>query len=234
VGEYPGNSGLPGRIGDVKLEKINMETHLLSSKQMDFRLKTILTIALVIIIIFWFGILTDYSWNIWWLNFLFPIMVGAVSIFTLFIVKYLTGFGRWIISIVCVLSILMSALCALFFLPDLFIPSLSTHRDGILIQKENSPNGTKMVEAYCFTQSAHGGTDRISIRLRYKSLPFVKRDIAFYYNYPSQACKHSDDQIVVWENDNKLLVVHKKVELAVGLIDWTDLLYNNGATNGVY
>jgi hypothetical protein len=234
VGECFGNFSLPGWVDDVELEEIAMETHLLSSKQMDFRLKTILSIALIIIMIFWFGVLTDYSWNTWWLNFLFPIMVGAVSIFTLFIVKYLTGLGRWIISIVYVLSILMSGLCALFFLPDLFFSSLGTHRDGILIQRENSPNGTKVVEAYCFTQSAHGGTDRISIRLRYKSVSFAKRDIAFYYNYPSQACKHSDDQIVVWENDNKLLVVHKKVELAVGLIDWIDLLYNDGATNGVY
>jgi hypothetical protein len=187
-----------------------------------------------ILLIFWFGVLTDYSWNLSWLNLIFPILVGFVSFFLAITVKRFARFPRWLISLISVLSILMSGLCVLFFLPDIAFPTISTHRDRLLLQTEDSPNKTRFVEAYCFTQSAHGGTDRISIRVRYKLLPFIKRDLAFYYDYPSQACQYSGDQIVVWKDDNTTLVIDRQIELAVGLVDWVGLLHNDGATNGVY
>ena len=225
---------MSGWVGDVELEEIIMEIQGVLPKQINLSWKIVNGINSAILIIFWFGVLTDYSWNVWWLNIVFPVLTGVVSFLTLLTLRHLGKVWRWVISLACVLSILVSGLCVLFFLPDLFFPSLSTHRDGLLLQKENSPDGARIVEAYCFTQSAHGGTDRISIRIRYKSLPFVKRDVAFYYNYPSQACKYSGNQIVAWKNDSTLLVVDRQVELAVGLIDWADQLYNDGATNGVY
>ena len=220
MGEYPGNFGLSGRVGDVELEEIELEkrTPLLNWKSMGR--KIFLTFDVVVFIIFWFMALTDYSWYDSRVSLAFSILVMCLSVISFLVLFFWGTWQRLLIFLVCMLS----------FLGSLYgIPLHDYHSKQIPIQIEMAPNGTRFIEVYCSFTDAHAtGFDHIEIIVRDNRFPFLQRDLGLYNNYFPQHCMSDIDSFVNWEDNNTIYVVERQAYLTVGYIKWDGILTSPG------
>lgn len=223
MGEYFGNSGVPGWVGHVELEEIKMgyQNQLFIEKSSKWRF--LFAMNIFILCLFWFLALTDYSWYENWFSLLFSLLVASASLMTFFMLGFLNRPNHFLVFLVCMLTFLMA------------LASIVLHRyhsHDTPIQVEISPDGTKLVEVYCSFTPAHViGVDHIEITLRYRSLPFLQRDLGLYNNTPRH-CNFDASNLVRWDDNDTIYVFEKQAYLSVNTINGEGALFNPGEIDG--
>jgi predicted membrane protein len=177
-------------------------------------------------IILWFGLCSDYSWDNVWGNFIFSPVVGLVGLVSVFIGrKSLTHQKKRVQSLLCLLSIIGGipylTLMILAIVPPFLLATMfwfDEQSSATRIQRVESPSGSQIAEVYFLPVGAYsGGNGRIEVHLKYKWLPFVKRDI-FYLRVT-----HEDENTtnyLSWLDDKTLYIPEKDFKLNVNWIEW--------------
>ena len=214
---------MSGWVGHVKLEKMRVEKQTPPLTQKSAVWKTILGFSIVVIFFFWIGALTDYSWYDNWVSFLYSILVLCACVTTFSMLYFLSRLQRVLIFLVCLLSFLM-ALAG--------IPLHRYHSHQAPVQIEMSPDGTRFIEVYCSFTPAHAtGFDHIEITVRYKSFPFLQRDLGLYNDAPRH-CNFDTDTLIRWEDNNTIYVVERQAYLSVDAIKGEGALFDPGVIDG--
>lgn len=197
----------------------------LPSNQLSNNRKLFLIITYLILLIFWIGVLTDYSWFVGSIHVGFSILVLFVSLTTLISLRFLPR--------VLILKVSTILLCILSFFMSLGSFVLHRyHSNQIPVQVAYSPDGTKFVEVYCeFTNAHTDGFDHIEIIMRYKKFPFLQRDIGLYNDVPRH-CDFEAPNLIRWENNNTIYVVERQAYLSVGVIKGEGALFDPGVIDG--
>jgi hypothetical protein len=186
--------------------------------------RTILGLGIIIIFFFWVGMLTDYSFYDNWISISYSVIVFCISV-VVFVMSFTwRGLQRIIISLVCLLSLPFA------------LTSVISHRFHSAehpVQVAMSPDGTRLVEVYCsFTRAHNDGFDHLEIVLRYKSAPFLQRDLGLYNDYVPSHCKFDGDSLVRWEDNNTIYVTERQAYISVDSIKWEGVLSNPGEIDG--
>jgi hypothetical protein len=178
-------------------------------------------------LVLWFGFCSDFSWENAAANVLFPPVVGLVGLASLFqIRKRLIRQQKSMHVLLCLPSVLGGIPYLLLMIvllippfvlgPMLWIKQQST---AILIQQVESPNGSQLAEVYYLPVGAiipevNGG---IEVRLKYKSLPFVKRDT--FVLRTTNADENTHD-FLSWVDNETLYIKETEQELKLDWIEW--------------
>lgn len=210
-----------GWVDDVELEEIKMDKPL--STQKSTRWKIFLGFNIVVLCLFWFGILTDYSWYDDLVSLSFSVLVLCVSAITFFMLSFLKKLQLLSIFLICAMSFL-------FALASILLHRYHSHQTPV--QVEFSPDGARFVSLYCSTDNGHGGMDHIEIIVRTKKIPFLQRDLGLYNNLPSRACIFDVNSPVQWMNNNTIYVTEREAYLPVDFIKWEGVLADPGEING--
>ena len=178
-------------------------------------------------LVLWFGLCSDYSWDNAWANIIFPSMVGLVGLVSLFQNrKSLTRQQKRVQSLLCLPSVVggipyVLAVIVLMVPPLTFIPMLwiQQQSSAIRIQQVESPNGSQIAEVYYLPVGAiipevNGG---IEVRLKYKWLPFVKRDVFKLFITDADENTHN---YLSWVDNETLYINETEEELKLHWIEW--------------
>jgi hypothetical protein len=179
----------------------------------------------IVLFFFWFGVFTDYEWAYGWLSLAFSTLSLVSSLALVFMVRHWGKLKRFLIILVALISFLIATLTFLFN---------SAARNGsgrALLETALSPDKTRVVELYCLSNMAHGGTDHIDIKVKSVKFPFLMRHMGAYANYPTRNCKF-DEPPVRWEDNNTIYVVEKQALITVGIIKGEVVLFNPGVLDG--
>ncbi|MCL6560210.1 MAG: hypothetical protein K6U74_15735 [Firmicutes bacterium] len=201
-----------------------------AASRVILRRKIILAINLALGLFLWFGYCTDYSWAGIIPDYCYPVLVASVALvswllrdrhvdersrhrYKLFLMPSLVGGG----------AALFSALIAV--LPPFtlgFVFALEEVKAEKLIQTVPSPNGAKIADVYFRPVGAYtGGNGRIFVRVRYRRLPFIERDL--YYFGRSYANEDTHDYLC-WKNNSRILIIgepnSKPQEIKVGIVQF--------------
>jgi hypothetical protein len=182
--------------------------------------KIIVAFDIAILFIFWFMILTDYSWFNNLLSICYSVLVLFVSTTIFFLLKTSS-------KPILLLVFLFCAPSFVFALASIMLHRY--HSSQVPIQVESSPDGTKIVSVYCSTNNGHGGMDHIEIIARNKKALFLQRDIGLYNNFPSKDCQFATSPIH-WVNNNKVYVTERQASVSIDNIKWEWV--NSGEING--
>jgi hypothetical protein len=174
----------------------------------------------------WFGLFTDFSWDNVWANVWFPPATAFIASITLLSGRRrLSGRQRRLQSLSCLPSIIAGSpyaiLIVLAVVPPFLLATLfwcGEQSGATIIQRLDSPDGLRTAEVRFRPVGAYsGGSGRIEIYLRYKWLPFVKRDLA--YIRVSHADENTRDY-VQWLDDETIFVPECDARLQVRQIRW--------------
>ena len=193
------------------------------------RTNYILFTSLIFGLLLWLGLFTDYSFSNLWANISVPPLIGLISFviwrktrkFTENATKNWLAFRR----LACILP-MIGGLPYLFLMIIVWIPPLtlgtmfwmSEQYHAILIQKEVSPDGTKVGEVYLLPVGAYsGGNGRIEVHLKHTWLPIIKRDI--YYQRVSRADESATDYLQ-WIDDETIYIKEDKRQLDVSTVNF--------------
>ena len=199
-----------------------MRTEQIFRHQKKYRSFTNLLLGLFL----WFLLSSDFCWNNVWMDVLFAPVVGILGwrsyskfkeglsqkqkrIHRLyFLPSILGGIPYLIVLFVAIFSPLL--LATAFW--------VSEEMDKTKIQEVASPDGNKIVEVYFLPVGAYsGGNGRIEVFLKYKWIPFVKRDI--FYLRVSRADENSRNY-VSWVDDTKLHISETGTDIEISWIRW--------------
>jgi hypothetical protein len=204
-----------------------MNHTLASSRTPQMRLRNLLlAINLLLGLSLWLSFCTDYGWANVWANLLFPPLVGIFGLVCLLARRTNTPSSprRW--RLICCLPsvlgglpylvLLIFALLPPFLLATLFW--LDEQSNATRIQQVSSPDGTKIAEVYFLPVGAYsGGNGRIEIHLKYRWIPFLKRDI--YYLPTSDADTDTHDYIV-WRDNSTITVSETHDQIQIEAVRW--------------
>ena len=176
----------------------------------------------------WIGLFTDYSWNNVWANIGFAPTVGLVGLVTwLYTGKNSHGvtpeewlkIRKWTCFPAMIGGLPYIVLTIILFFPPFTLGTLfwiDEQRSAIQIQQEVSPDGSRVAEVYLLPVGSYsGGNGRIEVHLKYRWLPFIKRDI--YYRRVSQA-KETSTEYLRWRDNDTLYIQEGDNELQLGFV----------------
>ena len=192
-----------------------MQKQSVSLNQKSMKWKIFLGFNLVVLMLFWFFALTDYSWFDDWVSFLYSVLALCASVITFFMLYFLSTFQRVLVSLVCLLT---------FFIALAAILLHRYHSHQTPLQLEHSPDGMNFVGVYCSTDNGHGGMDHIEIIVRNKKTPFLQRDLGLYNNLPSRDCTFDMNSPIRWVDNNTIYVTEREAYLSVDFIKWEGAL----------
>ena len=201
---------------------------------MDRRWKAIAWTNLVLGVLLWLGYVTDYSWRGTLTDFLFAPMVGVVAIASLLLkCKGPSKRTRRLYKLACLpgavgggLVIICMALAALLLVifPPLILGvmfGVAEHRTERVIQEAVSPEGSRVAAVYFRDVGAYtGGYGRVDVRVRYRWMPAVERDV--FHTGRSYSDK-GVSEYVRWKDADTLQIVGERYggdELKVGVVAW--------------
>lgn len=178
------------------------------------------TVCIFLEAILFFGLFTDYSWKNILANLFFPLVVGficlLVYISTLIIKprKWLLGLWLWPGMIYGLLQLALLVLLILppFWLADIFL--LGEELERSTVQQAVSPDGTKTaLVSYKPSGAYTSGLGSVEVRLTYKNLPFIKRDLPGIGKTNSE---ESRTDWVEWDGNSNLYYVgcgHESIDI---------------------
>jgi len=177
-------------------------------------------------LILWFGFCSDYSWDNAAANVLFPPIVGLLGLASLF--QYRKRLIRqqksvhsllYLPSVIGGIPYLLLGI-VLMVPPFVFGPLLwiQQQSSAMRIQQVESPNGTQIAEVYYLPvgplPELNGG---IEVHLKYKWLPFVKRDI---FAGPAPDANESTHDYLSWVDNETLYIKERDEELKLDWVEW--------------
>ena len=202
-------------------------TEQTNTPQQTSNLKTILLLVnLSLGIILWFGMCSDYSWDNVWVNIAFPPFVGLIGLICFFIGrKNLTSKQKKVQSFFLLPSIIGGIpyliLMILAVVPPFGLATVFWFHEqssGALIQRTVSPNDSQIAEVYFLPVGAYsGGNGRIEVHLKYKLLPFVKRDVL---DLRVTRADENTTNYLSWVDDETLYVPEENYHLKINWIEW--------------
>ncbi len=186
----------------------------------------LLVVNIILGLILWFGLCSDYSWDNVWVNVIFPPIVGIIGLVSFRRNKEnLTKNQKRVQTALCLpsmiggipyLLLMVVAVVPPFLLATLFWFDEQT--SGTMIQEIKSPNGMKTAEVYFLPVGAYsGGNGRIEVHLKYKGLPFIKRDV--YFARVTYVDENTHDYLS-WIDDTTLYIPEKDREVKINPIEW--------------
>ena len=200
-----------------------MEETTALANQKSIGWKLLLGFNVFVLVLFWLGALTDYSWFNDGVSAGYSILVLCVCMITFIMLRFLRKFLLIPILLFCILSFLAASFSILVH---------RYHSDQTPIQVAYSPDSTRFIEVYCGFVDAHvNGFDHIEIIARYKKFPFLQRDLGLYNNEPRH-CDSDTDTLIRWEDSNTIYVVGRQAYLSVDTIKGEGSLFNPGAIDG--
>ncbi|MBK9006725.1 MAG: hypothetical protein IPM31_06985 [Anaerolineae bacterium] len=200
-----------------------MQKTQLEPKRKSIIWKTSLAFNILVICVFWLGVLTDYSWYNDWFSIGFSSFVIVISCVTSVMLFFGSIFQRLVVLLIGGVSILFALAT---------IPFHRYHSHQTPTHEEISPDGTKMISMYCETNNGHGGMDHIEIIVRYRQFPFLQRDLGLYNNYPTRSCKFDMRSPVSWIDNNTIYIAEREAYLHIELIKWEKILADPGEIRG--
>lgn len=202
-----------------------IEAKTIPAQDKKYRLKTLITANILLDIILFIGIMTDYSWSNDFINLIYPVSVGLLGFITWMILRTLNpslSIRKWnpyfaFVSAINVLIIWP------YFLLSFFLAFPGSQDPYYMIQ---SPDTSKAIE---ISDSMDGGTGSVNVYLHYRYFPFVKRTLfmdLYPYNY----------HILRWVDNDTLLMPDPSVKsssnehlipIDIRVINWGLRCYNN-------
>jgi len=185
-----------------------------------------LLVNFILGLVLWFGFCSDYSWDNAAANVLFPPIVGLVGLASLFqIRKRLIRQQKRVHSLLCLPSVIggipyLLLMIVLMVPPFVFGPMLwiQQQSSATRIQQVKSPNGSQIAEVYYLPvgplSELNGG---IEVHLKYKWLPFVKRDI--FDLLVTNADENTHDHLS-WVDNETLYINETEKEWKLDWIEW--------------
>jgi len=133
-------------------------------------------VNIVLGVVLWFMLTTDYSWDNKWANYSFPLIVGVIGVATWFASR-----KERVTPLVALSGApsMLGCLGYIVLIPVIFFLMMAAGAPPDQpVQQTISPDGLKVAEAYVipFRAEPYGGS-QIRVRLKYTWLPFIKRDI---------------------------------------------------------
>lgn len=205
------------------------QERIITSAPLSCTWRLVLWANVIIGIILWFGLCTDYSWDSLWANICYPPIVGVVGLMSLIAVltkrQYLSKAVFCLPSIIGGMPyIIIPVFATIICWPGVFgiiYYGLGEEATATRIEQTVSPDGSKIAEVYFQSLDISGKSGKIDVHLKYKWLPFVKRDI-HGFGYVDKNTKG----YLTWQDNNTLYIFEKKVhadrelQIEVGLVKW--------------
>jgi len=185
-----------------------------------------LLINFVLGLVLWFGLCSDYSWDNVWVNVLFPPIVGLIGLASLFHNKQsLTRQQERVQCLLCLPSIIGGIPYVLWMIlaiipPFVFGPMLWIHQQSSAtrIQQVESPSGSQIAEVYYLPDVVLSEVPgRIEVHLKYKWLPFVKRDI---FDLCLTEVDKNTQNYLSWVDNETLYIKETEQELKLHWMEW--------------
>ena len=192
-------------------------------------------INLLLGLVLWFGLVSDFAWAGYLTNYLFPPLVALVVLASwrrlrrnrpqdggkrtwlrqgIFFAPSLAGGLPYIILMIVA-----------FIPPILFVTimggmfSLGEHLSAVVIQEAESPDGNKTAVVTLLPVGAYGGGfGHIIVELKYPYLPLVRRHV--YYLDDSYEVTGDPQEYVSWIDEHTLHMSEEDVSVDVGRIHW--------------
>jgi hypothetical protein len=183
-------------------------------------------IALLMGLVLWFGLLSDYTWEYLWLNILFPPFVGLLGLLVFFVGRRArTRAQNWARFLMCLPSLLGGVPALLVTLLAIVPPFLFTalfwleeKNSAILIQTAQSPNGFKTAEVYYLPIGGYirnGG--RIEVHLKDSRMPFVRRDV---FSLRTTRVDAAPQVYLIWRDDNEIHIPETDETIKIDTTRW--------------
>ncbi|HEU0293360.1 MAG TPA: hypothetical protein VFR47_11530 [Anaerolineales bacterium] len=235
MGECGGDFCLPGRVGDVELEEIEVE----SKEQTNLVMKTAWTALfaanLMLGVIFWFGLSTDYKLRDTWADIGFTWLVGTVGFISWILVARSMLSRPWKISFSYFVAPSIIGSTPYILLSILGIWLLSIIGTPPLVDEIESPDRSKLIKAYYLRDFLSDYClHSYQITLQYRNFPIVRRDITVLRYIPNDdpprcieygAVLSAVDTEIEWLDNRKIIVPdreHGTEVFDIGLVkfDW--------------
>ncbi len=180
-------------------------------------------VNLILGLFLWFLFSTDYSLVGTVPDILFPPVIGMVAAVSLVASKASSKRQRLLITLFHLPSIIGGGLYVLTALLILIPPftlgaffTASEIAGETEIQRARSPDGTRTAYVYFRGVGAYSrGNGRIFIRVRYRTLPFLERDILYV---PRSYASEDSTNYIEWRGNDALYISETKQEISVGVI----------------
>lgn len=174
-------------------------------------------ISFLLGMVLWIGLSTDFSWNSDITNLFYAPFVGVFGLIALFFAKKYDAENQkkqyyyLLPSIFGGVPYIASGILTACFLVSFTTLGVSEEKDGKMIQQELSPNKSFVAEAYFYDNgTAEGNGNLVKIHLKYKNIPFVRRDISStsiseYYEYSSEYFHWDDNNNIIIQEPFKII-----------------------------
>ncbi|MDY7040002.1 MAG: hypothetical protein SVX38_03985 [Chloroflexota bacterium] len=187
----------------------------------------IVTVNLVLGVVLWFGLFTDYSLAGTLPDLIFTPTVGLVGFISFVILLARVSIERkgCFAPLACLPSLIGGCLpvvvTLLLILPPFtlgFIFAMDEMANETRIQQAVSPNGFWIAEVYFRGVGAYdSGNGRIFVRVKPQWFPFVERDI---YSLSKSYADENTTDYLCWIDDDTLLISETQKEIKVGIVDF--------------
>jgi hypothetical protein len=187
-------------------------------------------VSLILGGVLWFGLCTDWSWNSFWANTCYPPLVGIIGGVSLAsVLRQKQQRSRVIACLPAVIGglpyIVIPVLAVILCWPaaaGFALYDIGEEMTRACIEQAASPDGSRIAEVHYLTLDPSHERGRIEIRVKYRWLPFVIREIHAF----GSVAKDTRDYLR-WQDNNSLHVFERKahayreVEIEIGWIGWT-------------
>jgi hypothetical protein len=196
----------------------------IASQPSSQKWKVILGVNFALGFLLWFGFFTDYSWAGTIPDILFPPIVAVVGFISLLAARNARSKSKRLASrLSCLPSLIGGGLYVVLAIILIFPPftlgllfAIDELANERLIQQDVSPDGSKVAEVYFRPVGAYsGGNGRIYVRVKYRLLPFVERDV--YYLRISHADENTTNYLS-WQGNDTIHISEKQSEIEIGTV----------------
>ena len=185
-------------------------------------------------LVLWLGLISDLAWASSAANYLFPPFVALLALISWRILRRRRpGGGKraWLWQGLGFAPSLVGGLPYIVLMVVAFVPpilfvtmmggmfALGEHLNAVVIQEAQAPDGNKSAVVIFSPVGAYGGGNgHISVELKYRYLPWVRRHV--YYLDDSYEANDEPQAYVAWLDERTLHMSEEDVSVDVGQIQW--------------
>ena len=182
----------------------------MNGKLKQYSLGLVYIVSLLLGVVLWVGVTTDFSWNNDTVNLFYAPFVGLFGLASLFLIRQYDNenlnkkYYYLLPSLFGGVPYIVFVILASCFLIPFATLGISEEKEKTIIQQEFSPNKLLIAEAYFYDNGTfEGNGNLVSIQVKYKNIPFIRRDISStsiseFYEYPGEYFQ--------WDSDSKIVI----------------------------